>query len=93
MKNVFFALVVGLILSGCTLFENDALRGKINSAVADALVMAWETGGDVYTEKEIDKMVAEGKLTPEQASQLKAKIEQLGSGIVEYLKQDSQAQQ
>lgn len=75
-----FALVavVCLLITGCSMFsgssgsDSSAKLQTVSKTIAQAVVLAYQSGGNELAYQQIDKAVADGKITPEQAAQLKA---------------------
>ena len=68
-----FALVLSfalgmLTMSGCAYFS----QGKVAGTVSTVLEIAYVAGGATRVEQRIDQMVTDGKITEEQAVQLKS---------------------
>ena len=65
---VIFSFALGLLsMSGCAYFS----QGKIAGTVSSVLEIAYVAGGATQVEQRINQMVADGKITEEQAIQLK----------------------
>lgn len=65
---VIFSFAIGMLsMSGCSYFS----QGKIAGTVSSVLEIAYVAGGATHVEQRIDQMVADGKITEEQAIQLK----------------------
>ena len=65
---VVLSFALGLLsMSGCAYFS----QGKIAGTVSSVLEIAYVAGGATQVEQRIDQMVADGKITEEQAIQLK----------------------
>ena len=82
---VMLTVAVGAMLTGCGMFSgtssgtttssgNDiaAKLQTINKTVVNGIVLAYQSGGNQLAYQQIDKAVTDGKITPEQAAQLKA---------------------
>ena len=68
-----FALVLSfalgmLTMSGCAYFSQEKVAGTVSTV----LEIAYVAGGATAVEQRIDQMVTDGKITAEQAVQLKA---------------------
>ena len=63
------ALCAGLG-TGCTTTVTPEKRAAIRSEVADVMRFAYEVGGRAAYSNYVERMVADGKLTPDQAEQL-----------------------
>ena len=63
------ALCAGLG-TGCTTAVTPEERAEIRSEVADVMRFAYEVGGRAAYSNYVERMVADGKLTPERAAQL-----------------------
>ena len=63
------ALCVGLG-TGCTTTVTPEKRAEIRAEVADVMRFAYEVGGRAAYSNYVERMVADGKLTPERAAQL-----------------------
>ena len=68
---VFAAVLVAVTATGCAFFTPERIAA-IHQTAATALQIAYEAGGKTALEAKIDEQVAAGKITPEQAVQLKA---------------------
>ncbi len=69
--------MVAIFGFGCGMFpdsggDTSAKLQTVNKAIAQAVVLAYQSGGNQLAYQQVDKAVADGKLTPEQAAQLKA---------------------
>ncbi len=75
MKKSFvfavFAAVLAAAVIGCSAISQDKVAA-IHKTVGTVLDVAYTAGGATLVEQKIDAMVADGKITPEQAVQLKA---------------------
>lgn len=74
--TAIFALAVAfalgmVVMSGCAFFTQERVAA-IHKTVGTVLEVAYSSGGTTLVEQKIDAMVTEGKITPEQAVQLKA---------------------
>ena len=56
--------------SGCVFWTPERIAA-IHAAVATALETAYETGGSKLVTAKLDELAADGKITPEQAADLK----------------------
>lgn len=65
-----FALGMGT-MCGCSYFTQEKVAA-IHKTVGTVLDIAYTAGGATLVEQKIDAMVTDGKITPEQAVQLKA---------------------
>ena len=68
-----FALILSfalgmLTMSGCAYFSQEKVAGTVSTV----LEIAYVAGGATAVEQRIDQMVTDGKITAEQAVQLKA---------------------
>lgn len=88
-KKQKFALVLsfvlgGMILTGCASLSQEKVAGTVSTV----LEIAYIAGGSTYVEQRIDQMVTDGKVTEEQAVQLKAaaqrSYEELQKKLKEY---------
>ena len=84
-----FAIVLSfalgmLIMSGCAYFSQEKVAGTVSTV----LEIAYVAGGATSVEQRIDQMVADGKITEEQAAQLKLaarkSYEELQKKLKEY---------
>ncbi|MHB9139408.1 MAG: hypothetical protein ACYC4Q_08395 [Victivallaceae bacterium] len=70
---------VAIFGSGCSLFggsgDTAAKLQTINKTLVNAVVLAYQSGGNQLAYTQIDKMVADGKVTPEQAVTLKSALD------------------
>lgn len=71
--------VVCLWITGCSMLSGSSGSGDVaaklqtvNKAIAQAVVLAYQSGGNQLAYQQIDKAVTDGKITPDQAVQLKA---------------------
>ncbi len=75
-KSMFILAAVAVIaiagtVAGCAYFTQEKVAA-IHKTVGTVLDVAYSTGGAVLVEQKIDAMVTDGKITAEQAVQLKA---------------------
>ena len=78
-KKMKVRLVAALIMmvalgavfgTGCTTTVDPEKRAAIRAEVADVMRFAYEVGGRAAYSNYVERMVADGKLTPERAAQL-----------------------
>jgi len=69
MKHLIMAVVCALVVAGCT-------TDQIHSTVGAVLEIAYTNGGAVLVSQKIDELVADGKITAEQAAALKNAAQQ-----------------
>ena len=72
--------VVAVMLAGCAFFsmtpeQQQAILKTITSTTANLVVLAYNAGGKDLAYTKIDDMVASGKITPDQATALKADVD------------------
>lgn len=72
--------MVAVVVSGCALFsltpeQQQAILKTVTSTTANLVVLAYNAGGKDLAYTKIDDMVATGKLTPSQATALKADVD------------------
>ena len=67
---LFTALALIGLVSGCTVFTLERVAA-IHRTVATALEIAYTSGGKELVFSQIDELVADGKITGEQAADLK----------------------
>lgn len=72
MKKVFAAVAFTLIMCGCTTEQ----VAQIHSTVGAVLEIAYTNGGAALVTQKIDELVADGKITAEQATALKNAAQQ-----------------
>ena len=85
LSALMLVAVAAAMLTGCSMFTgsssgttassgNDiaAKLQTINKTVVNGIVLAYQSGGNQLAYQQIDKAVTDGKITPEQAAQLKA---------------------
>ena len=78
------ALCAGLG-TGCTTTVTPEKRAAIRSEVADVLRFADEVGGRAAYSNYVERMVADGKLTPDQAEQLHVISQEVFDRLVDKL--------
>ena len=78
------ALCVGLG-TGCTTTVTPEKRAAIRSEVADVMRFAYEVGGRAAYSNYVERMVADGKLTPERAAQLHVISQEVFDRLVDKL--------
>ena len=80
-KKMKVRLVAALIMmvalgavfgTGCTTTVDLEKRAAIRAEVADVMRFAYEVGGRAAYSNYVERMVADGKLTPDRAAQLHA---------------------
>jgi len=69
--TILAVLAVAGIAAGCAYFTQEKVAA-IHKTVGTVLDIAYTAGGAALVEQKIDQMAADGKITPEQAVQLKA---------------------
>ncbi len=70
--TLFTAFGFGMAtMYGCSNFTEEK-ASAVYKAIGTTLNIAYTTGGAALVEQKIDQMAADGKITPEQAVQLKA---------------------
>ena len=70
--SLFTAFALGMaVMCGCSYFTAEKVA-KIHKTIGTVLDIAYSSGGAALAEQKIDDMVTDGKITPEQAVQLKA---------------------
>ena len=82
------ALVTMVVLcaglgTGCTTAVTPEKRATIRSEVADVMRFAYEVGGRAAYSNYVERMVADGKLTPDQAEQLHVISQEVFDRLVE----------
>ena len=66
---LFLSFALGMLtISGCAYFSQEKVAGTVSTV----LVIAYVAGGATAVEQRIEQMVTDGKITAEQAVQLKA---------------------
>ena len=78
------ALCAGLG-TGCTTAVTPEERAEIRSEVADVMRFAYEVGGRAAYSNYVERMVADGKLTPDQAEQLHVISQEVFDRLVDKL--------
>ena len=78
------ALCAGLG-TGCTTTVTPEKRAAIRSEVADVMRFAYEVGGRAAYSNYVERMVADGKLTPDQAEQLHVISQEVFDRLVDKL--------
>ena len=78
------ALCAGLG-TGCTTTVTPEKRAAIRSEVADVMRFAYEVGGRAAYSNYVERMVADGKLTPERAAQLHVISQEVFDRLVDKL--------
>ena len=78
------ALCAGLG-TGCTTTVTPEKRAAIRSEVADVMRFAYEAGGRAAYSNYVERMVADGKLTPDQAEQLHVISQEVFDRLVDKL--------
>ena len=78
------ALCAGLG-TGCTTTVTPEKRAAIRSEVADVMRFAYEVGGRAAYCNYVERMVADGKLTPDQAEQLHVISQEVFDRLVDKL--------
>lgn len=78
------ALCAGLG-TGCTTTVTPEKRAAIRSEVADVMRFAYEVGGRAAYSNYVERMVADGKLTPDQAEQLHVVSQEVFDRLVDKL--------
>ena len=78
------ALCVGLG-TGCTTTVTPEKRAEIRAEVADVMRFAYEVGGRAAYSNYVERMVADGKLTPERAAQLHVISQEVFDRLVDKL--------
>ena len=78
------ALCAGLG-TGCTTAVTPEERAEIRSEVADVMRFAYEVGGRAAYSNYVERMVADGKLTPERAAQLHVISQEVFDRLVDKL--------
>ena len=78
------ALCAGLG-TGCTTTVTPEKRAAIRSEVADVMRFAYEVGGRAAFSNYVERMVADGKLTPDQAEQLHVISQEVFDRLVDKL--------
>ena len=81
-----FALGMATV-SGCAYFTEEKVAGTASTV----LEIAYVAGGATMVEQKIDQMVADGKITPEQAALLKAAAQKSYDDLQKKLKELSVA--
>ena len=74
-------------VSGCAYFSEEKVAGTASTV----LEIAYVAGGATMVEQKIDQMVADGKITPEQAALLKAAAQKSYDDLQKKLKELSVA--
>ncbi len=72
MKKVFAAVAFALIMCGCATEQVAQIHGTVGAV----LEIAYANGGAVPASEKIDELVADGKITAEQATALKNAAQQ-----------------
>ena len=78
------ALCAGLG-TGCTTTVTPEKRAAIRSEVADVMRFAYEVGGRAAYSNYVERMVADGKLSPDQAEQLHVISQEVFDRLVDKL--------
>ena len=78
------ALCAGLG-TGCTTTVTPEKRAEIRAEVADVMRFAYEVGGRAAYSNYVERMVADGKLTPDQAEQLHVISQEVFDRLVDKL--------
>lgn len=78
------ALCAGLG-TGCTTTVTPEKRAAIRSEVADVMRFAYDVGGRAAYSNYVERMVADGKLTPDQAEQLHVISQEVFDRLVDKL--------
>ena len=78
------ALCAGLG-TGCTTTATPEKRAEIRAEVADVMRFAYEVGGRAAYSNYVERMVADGKLTPERAAQLHVISQEVFDRLVDKL--------
>jgi hypothetical protein len=89
----FFAIVLSftlgmLAMTGCTYFSQEKVAGTVSTV----LEIAYVAGGATRVEQRIDQMVTDGKITEEQAVQLKLAAQKSYEELQKKLKELSVAE-
>lgn len=84
---MFIAVVIAASLSGCGVFRQDRIAGTASTV----LEVAYVAGGASMVGQRIDRMVADGKITAEQATLLKAAAQKSYADLQKRLKELSVA--
>lgn len=93
-KKMKVRLVAALIMmvalgavfgTGCTTTVDPEKRAAIRAEVADVMRFAYEVGGRAAYSNYVERMVADGKLTPERAAQLHVISQEVFDRLVDKL--------
>ena len=93
-KKMKMRLVTALIMmvalgagfgTGCTTTVDPEKRAAIRAEVADVMRFAYEVGGRAAYSNYVERMVADGKLTPERAAQLHVISQEVFDRLVDKL--------
>ena len=93
-KKMKVRLVAALIMmvalgavfgTGCTTTVDPEKRAAIRAEVADVMRFAYEVGGRAAYSNYVERMVADGKLTPDQAEQLHVISQEVFDRLVDKL--------
>ena len=93
-KKMKVRLVAALIMmvalgavfgTGCTTTIDPEKRAAIRAEVADVMRFAYEVGGRAAYSNYVERMVADGKLTPERAAQLHVISQEVFDRLVDKL--------
>ncbi len=83
---VAVAAMLVMPLTGCSVFSSSgsgtditAKLKTVNKTIANAVIVAYQSGGNQLAYQKVDKMVTDGKITPDQAAAIKASLDK---GIV-----------
>ena len=86
--SILAAFALGMAtVSGCAYFTEEKVAGTASTV----LEIAYVAGGATMVEQKIDQMVADGKITPEQAALLKAAAQKSYDDLQKKLKELSVA--
>ena len=82
--SILAAFALGMTtVSGCAYFTEE----KVAGTASKVLEIAYVAGGASMVEQKIDQMVADGKITPEQAALLKAAAQKSYDDLQKKLKE------